>query len=258
MTIRRLNYTGRQRIRRRDVRITIHKSDDGPSRFDADLKLAGYELPYDAPVFVEAYRQSIWMRFRYGTAGSVLPEDKPILSEFDSPDGLLFRVKITSVGHPSGILLAEADRIPPREPAEDEEQRIPLLSARADRDLGDQVFQIDFDDRPILLVNANLDDWRTAVHEPAFISLVYPVAVRQILTRILDHDHPGEIEEDGDWPSQWLKFATFLPGVPNEIPGKDADEENKDRWIDEVVSSFCRQHQMLNEFNRYLSGESSS
>jgi len=254
VAIRRLNYTGRKRIRREDVCITIFESDDSPPRFEARLNLGTYELPHEAQVFVEAYRQTTWMRFRFGTVGNVQPEDPLLLTDFGSPEGVLFRVRVSSLENPRGKLLAEADRIHPRKPDEQEQSRIPLLSVVPSADLGEEVFRVDFSDRPILLVNAKIPDWKVATRTPVFVSLVYPAVLREILARILHLGHPGEIEEDGDWHSQWLRFATLLPGMSTDVPASD-NQEAADRWIDEAVGAFCRQHKMMQHFAQYWNGE---
>ena len=43
------------------------RDSDGMLSFDAKLDLTGYDLPDDARVFVEAYRQTSFMRFPHGT-----------------------------------------------------------------------------------------------------------------------------------------------------------------------------------------------
>src|SRR5258708_5063469 len=105
--IRRFNYTDRLRIRRSDIRIVLREK-DGQLEFDADLRsLAEYDLPPDSFVFVEAYRQTNWMRFDFGQLGAISPDANRVLSQFDSADGILFRVKVTPNGD-THTLLAEA------------------------------------------------------------------------------------------------------------------------------------------------------
>lgn len=255
MPIRRLNYTGRKRIRQSDVRITVHQRGNGTATFDADLKLAGYALPENAIVFVEAQRQTSYMRFPFGTVGDLQPAVIRELSEFDSPEGVVFRVKITSTDQPNGLLLAAADGIRPRRPEEKEDKRIPLLPAKQNDDLGDQVFRVDFIDHPILLINAQLGDWRAVARDPVFVSLVYPGAMREILARILHEGH-RDTDDSEDWRSQWLRFAGLLPGVP-ELPADD-DQEMFDDWVEEAVSSFCRQFRMIDRFGEYWTREGAS
>jgi hypothetical protein len=98
MAIRRLNYTGRKKIRREDVGIALHEKPNAPATFDADLsKLSEYKLPDDAVVSVEARLQTRWMRFPFGTVGAITPAADRTLTEFDSAEGMMFSVKVTAV-----------------------------------------------------------------------------------------------------------------------------------------------------------------
>src|SRR3989442_1117841 len=94
--IRRINYTGRRRISRDDVKIVLYESNGSPAKFDAKLELASYGLPDDAIIFVEAYRQTFLMRFNFGTVSKIEQPSDHFLAEFESPEGILFRVKVTS------------------------------------------------------------------------------------------------------------------------------------------------------------------
>ena len=253
MPVRRFNYTGRKRLRRSDMRITVRERDGAPATFEAGLSVDGYDLPDNASVFVEAQRQTSWMRFRFGTVGNVAPQDELVLSEFDSPDGVLFRVRVTSSDDPKALLLAVADRIRPRRPEEAEEWRVPLLPVKADESLGDQVARVDFSDYPLLLINADVGDWQAVARNPAFASLVYPPALREILTRILCIEQYFDTDDNEDWRSNWLRFATLLPGVSD--PPAGSDDENMDDWIDEAVASFCRRFAMMSRFQHYWTKE---
>ena len=95
--IRRFNYTNRIRILRKDVPIKL-REEDGKIFFDADLSaLKEYDLPLESFVFVEAYRQTNWMRFKFGQVGAITPEKNRHLSQFETPEGILFRVKVTAM-----------------------------------------------------------------------------------------------------------------------------------------------------------------
>src|SRR5437016_4376307 len=113
MSIRRINSTGRMKIVRGDARISVRPDPDGVLTFDATIKLTDYGLPNDAPVFVEAYRLTTYMRFPHGTVAAPQPPGNLSrrLTEFLTDDGLLFRVKVTSTGDRAGLLLAEAESI---------------------------------------------------------------------------------------------------------------------------------------------------
>ncbi|CAN0483407.1 unnamed protein product, partial [Phaeothamnion confervicola] len=173
-------------------------------------------------------------------------------------DAILFRVKITSGTERKGLLLAEADGIRPKQLEDREEKRTPLLQVQSDENLGEQIFKVDFSDRPILLVNRRVGDWRALAKEPIFVALVYPSVLREILTRVLkieEHDDPDDHE---DWRAQWLRFALLLNGV-RDVPdvGKDS-EEDVDNWIEEVVSAFCRRFHILKYYERFSAGTENS
>jgi hypothetical protein len=253
MPTRRLNYTGRQRITRGDVRITACERAGQPPTFDAAIRMEGYRLPADALVCVEAYRQTRWMRFDFGTVGALVPPLDRALTEFESLDQILFRVKVTSAsGDRQGLLLAEADQIPIRRPEDSEEERIPLFPVAPD-DLGAEVYRVDFSDGPPkLLVNRTVGDWRQVAQSPPFRSLVYSAALRQILTRILCIERYGDIDDAEDWRSRWLRFAVGLSGV-GDVPDTE-DLDACEVWIDAAVAAFARQFQMTDQFHTFWRG----
>lgn len=255
MPTRRLNYTGRLRIARTDVRIVGSERPGEPPSFDAAIRLQTYGLPAEARVCVEAYRQTRWMRFDFGTVGGVIPPLNRVLTEFDSLEQVLFRVKVTGVGgERPGVLLAEADQIPIRRPEDSDEERIPLFPV-APADLGHEVYRVDFSDgQPRLLVNRAVGDWRQVAQSPPFRSLVYSSALRQILTRILCIEGVGDIDPDADadWQGRWLQFATALPGVGS---APDADDQDAcDDWIDSAVAAFAQRFQMIDHFSAFWRG----
>lgn len=251
MPISRLNYTDRKRISRKDVRVIMHERAGEASTFDAELTLKEYRLPDDALVFVEAYRQTLWMRFPFGKVSSIVPPIDRRLTEFESPDGLLFRVRVTSASGREGVILAEADKVPVRRAEEVEEDRLPLLPVQP-ADLGNQIWKVDFSSDPVLLINRSVD-WRALACSPVFRSLVCPAALREVLTRILmNEDHP-DLEDRDDWKTRWLLFADALPGT-----GDMPEEEEKDRfedWIESVVEAFAKQQSLLGVFLGFWQGE---
>ncbi|OAI41707.1 hypothetical protein AYO40_02625 [Planctomycetaceae bacterium SCGC AG-212-D15] len=246
MAIRRLNYTGRKKIRREDVSIALTERPNLPATFDVDLKLSEYKLPDDALVSVEARLQTRWMRFGYGSVGAIVPAADRTLTEFDSTDGMVFSVKVTAVSENPGKLLAEADGIPVRFLNQTEERRNPLLPVKSD-DIGHEVYRLDFsNDPPILLVNRAAGDKEAIARSPLFMSIVYPAALREILTRIVQIEEVDDPDDDGDsWQARWLKFAVALPGV-GPVPAKD--DGDREQWIDDVVATFAKQQAMLDRF----------
>lgn len=252
MPVRTINFTDRKRIRREDVRITIHEEKDS-AFFDASLRLADYKLTGDARVFVEAYRQTQYMRFDFGQVGAMCIPDDRRLSDFDSAEGVLFRVKVVTAADPHGLLLAEADQIRPRKSTDEDENRIPLLPVVPDENLGDEIWRLEFDDQQTLLkVNSALGDWRALARDPVFLALVYPSVFRTVLWRVLAQEKHRDTEDADDWRTRWLRFAAGLPGV-GDLPAED-DEDRISDWIDTAASAFCRRNNIRATYERYWTG----
>lgn len=259
MSIRRINSTGRKKILREDARFFIRPDSDGVLTFDATLDLADYALPKEAQVFVEAYRQTSFMRFPHGTvAAPQSPRDvSRRLSQFTSRDGLLFRVKVTSTGERAGLVLAEGDRIPISDDEEQPDDRIALLPP-APGDLGQETWRVDFNgaNGPLLLVNARVGDWKTVAASPHFRSLVYPAAMRQVLWHVYKVEETRHTDDGDDWRCRWLSFAATLPGV-GDPPLTSEDDSEWEDWIMGAVESFARQHLMLDHYIAFLTVEAS-
>jgi hypothetical protein len=243
--IRRLNYTGRVKINRADVRLSTSDV-SGQLSFKAALHLTDYELPAEALVFVEAYRQTTWMRFQFGTVAALQAPADCGLHEFDSPEGILFRVKVTQA-HDEHILLAAADQIPLALPDEGDADRESLLEF-VPAELGDEMWQVELEAEPRLLVNKSaVPDCRQLALSPVFVALVYPAVLRQILINVLiEHEH-RDTDDDTDWRSKWLRFAALLPGMDPEPPEKDDDEAAR-RWADDAVAAFTTKLALREKF----------
>lgn len=248
--LRRFNYTGRKKISREDVVIALTGAKPTWG-FNADLsKLSDYELPTDARVFVEAYEQAAYMRFDFGTVGSLAAPAEParVLTEFEGSDNVHFRVKVVDPSA-EAKLLAEADGILPLSQEEEQQKKLPLLPVRH-HDLGQELWRIEFPEDaqsvPTLLVNIEIADRTAFVRTPAFMSLAWPSILREILTRILKVENIKSFEEGDEWTCRWLQFARSL--VPGLAPPKNLDME--DEWIAGVVSAFAQKFTLLSRFQQ--------
>lgn len=249
--LRRFNYTGRKKILREDVPISLQGSKP-LWYFQADLNGIGkYELPPDARVFVEAYEQASYMRFDLGTVGNItlLSKESRVLSEFEGSDGMRFRLKVVD-SSPEAKLLAEADGILPLAPEDADENKLPLLPVRHS-ELGQELWKISFEDgtqnMPTLLVNEIIDDRIAFVRSPAFIALAWPGILREILVRVLIIDGHTDLDDEGDWHSLWLRFARRIVPVAS-IP---SEEDAAYLWISDVVSAFCNKNGLVTKYKQY-------
>lgn len=243
--IRRFNYTDRKRIGTSNVQIELVPGPKVTKSFKARLALGEYGLPPDAKVFVEAYEKVAYMRFDFGTVSELRepPKDKLYLTEFEGSDSVRFRVKVVDTSTHEGQLVAEADAIIPRSPDEVEQNRLSLLPVKF-APLGEQAWRIEFSGTaqgmPILAVNDKLPDRNAFVRSPAFMALVHPAIVREILTHILAGDN--EWEDDDSWQSKWIEFGrSFL--FSGDSPPES--EEDRPEWIEKVVTGFCDRYNLF-------------
>jgi len=246
--IKRINSLGRKRIARDCVAIAVH--DGKPRRFSATIELPENGWPQDAIVVMEAMcaGSPIVRRFGCGTIGSLsLPRD--IALDGITGQNVFFALKVIDHSEKIGRLLGVAENIRPIETGKQTEAGrrgiLPVESVA----LGQQLWQLDFRDHDVyLLVNDAVDGLSERMRsDPMIYSLVYPEVIRQILARAIEQNIDLE-EADDRWPYLWLSFGKNLhPGREN--PPSPDDEESKDDWIEQVVSSFCLMHSLRDKYS---------
>lgn len=237
MTTRRLNYTGCQRIRRADVQVSIDRGSI-PPQFTFLHSLDSYEFPLDAGVILEAQAHWTLMRFECGTIGKPRHAGPLSLSEFDSPDGIIFRLKVIGTGNAAGLILGEADRIRPADREGREEARSFLAVQPAA--LGQVVWRLSFaGPEPLLQINERIADWRSFMRRADTRALILPELYRQLLFNA--STNPSDIEAEDAWQQAVLNT---VPAAVGPRPTVD-DEEALHLWVDDAVTSFAAKHQLL-------------
>jgi len=239
--LRKLNFTERTKIPRSAVQITLRRESDGVLAFDPVLDLSSVTAPASSRVYIEAHYRTSYMRFDCGTLGDLTPPDDRRLSEIDSGSVVRFRVKVVDNATNTHRIVAAADDITVSASSSDGGTRVPLLEVNF-RDLGDLPWRVELEaNGPVLELNNRVEGIeRLARHDAAFFALVYPAAVREILTHILLIDE-YEIAEDADeWWSLWLRWARELTDAP--LP---AEREDRRTWIEDVAAAFCGRHRVL-------------
>ncbi len=249
---RTFNYTGRHKIDRKAVSITLHQK-ERIWYFDAELRLADYGFPRNADIWIEAHRQNLWMQWGWGTISAFrVPENRRLL-EFDVPDGVLFRVRVVQpVGQEHHKLLGEADKIPFVKAGEADDLKRHLIVPVPEA-LDQQLWKMDFEsDPPQLLVNKDAKpSWKEMARKPYFVSLVYPEVLRRILTHALIGQGAWTEEDDeSGWQADWVKFARNLGGI-GPVPSPSLETERED-WIEEAVGAFCRKLELRTTWDRTI------
>ncbi len=254
--LRRLNYTGRKRIRKTDVDITLIEKTGMPPRFEAILRLSGLGLPGEAPVFIEAYQSEIMERFDWGTVDNPKPPDDTTLWNLDETRPVRFRIKVTDPAGKRGRLLAAAFAVTPKGDEPDDEGRESIIDVKA-KDLGEVPYRIEFPpgEKVQLTLNSRIPYFRDRLkQDPLFQALIFPSIIREVLYRItLADDSFSEIEtngnfEDDSWQRRWLKFAKMIYGDMEYEPSTD----NIDEFVDRVIEKFCNNHNLCEHLIRRL------
>lgn len=229
--LRKLNFTERTKIPRSQVRVTLRRDADGVLVFDPQLSFDGVDVIPTARVFVEAYYRTSFMRFDCGSVGSFTPPADRRLTEVGGTNVLRFRVKVVD----DHRIVAVADDVVVSEEKPETAGRMPLLPVNFTDDLGQQAWQVVFEPTgPVLALNNRIDGIRDiAKNDAAFFALVYPAAVRLILTQILLVEQQDAHDAGDEWWHLWLRwaarFTSTLPDGADDAPF----------WIDEAVAAFC-------------------
>ncbi len=92
--IRKINFTGRKRIKRSNVRVDVLRDPRAARVFNILMDLSDMGLDPQARVYVEAYHRTGYQRYDFGSVGQrKIPEDRR-LSRFSDATVPLFRVKV--------------------------------------------------------------------------------------------------------------------------------------------------------------------
>ncbi len=252
--IRRLNFTGRKRLARKDVTIRLTAVGAVEARFD----LARYGLSPSARLFVEAYRQTAWQRLDFGTVAKPITSPLALIG-FGSRQGVRFRVRVVEAepAGPAPRILALVDGLT-AVAAAGAAGGLSLLPVDWGT-LAAQTWRLEIDDQsgPLLLVSrALVTDREAFVGSPEFVSLVLPEVLRRILERALLAGAADD-EPEGGWCADWLRLARTLPGVtaPPERGGEAALSDEEEDWLGDAVEAFGRAHGVAERFGRWWSRE---
>ncbi|MEJ0104362.1 MAG: hypothetical protein WDO19_18145 [Bacteroidota bacterium] len=228
-------------------------SKDNKGRFfTAKINLDGLKFPASAKIIIEPNYKGVYQRFYFGTVEHFKHPDDTSLNELPETEIAYFDVSVVDENEKLGLILGKArgivissDGMP--------SDRIPLLYVNP-ADLNEQLWKLTFDTsddgRPVLEINKNIPNlYEIARNNIDFISLVYPIAFRAVLQRIVEY---GDFDSGEDsWITQWLKFISIGLGI-KVLPDTEADGDSltseQESWIDDCVNSYCRKFNLFEKF----------
>ena len=232
---RTLNYTGRDKIEKKQALFSFSDQPGDYPVFNVAFNIATDAYPENAAVYVEAYYKETRQRFNFGTVGNVVPPADRTLNELDLSGPTLFRVLIVDESGRHGMLLASGEQFRADE-GDDDERKSSILAVRK-YDLGQLPWRVHFEpgSAPELHLNSKIENAIDKMkNNPTFQSLILPAAFRQVLLHYLWNDEDTDGNEHFE---KWMGFASlFAEGKPET----DCPQELS-AWVEEVVEGFSGQ-----------------
>ena len=250
---RRINSTGRRRIGRECVEISMLESFPGePLKAKVSLKLNEEGFPGDAAIALEAYHRSSGMRFDCGTIQSPTVPDVLVMDEVDRSGSVLFRLKVVDKNAEPGKILGSAERLAPKSEDDSEGRRslFPIIY----RDLRHDVWKVEIEqgDGPKLVINKRMPGFSHKLLEsPMMQALLLPGALRFVLQELVTLSETGESEDEPGWKGNWLEYCKSELGM-HEDPREMLDEVAKKEWIDEAAMRFCENLGFVEKIRTYV------
>ncbi|BBT18430.1 hypothetical protein WP8S17C03_44790 [Metapseudomonas otitidis] len=253
---RRFNFTGRVRIHKDDIRITIDSS-NGSSICSVCLRLEEYSVPSDARVIVEAERgRALRLRHEWGYAGNALSSEGGCsafdVSSMGDLEDVRFRVLVVEPS--TSRLLAAAEGVEAHSNDDIQESQRSLLPIVM-KDLYGGVWELeDMDGTPTLALDINLGTKNELKSSPVLFSIL-PGVVRAILVyQALERSDEEPDEDTGDSTSatRWLELGSKWAGFP--CPG-NAEYRDIDDWAQKAVTGFCREKKLRSRLCSFMSQE---
>lgn len=249
--IRRFNYTNRLKISRSRIDISLFIDREG-KYFRAKVDLEGLNLPQNAKVYIEANYKGVYQRFHFGTVAQFKEPENTRLNELPETELVYFDIAVVDESGKLGLILGSAKGISVSTDGTPHD-RIPLLPVNP-TDLKNQFWKLSFDSsddgRPVLEINKNIPDiFEIARNDNKFICLVYPIALRGVLEKLLKEGDSDA--EEGTWMYDWYKFINMFLGIKNK-PEMDTENESltpeQEVWIDDCVNEYCKKMQLFEKF----------
>lgn len=247
--IRKFNYTNRKKVPRENVNIKLNKSGDR-TFFNAEIFKDGLSFPDNSRIYIESFYGPDLLRFDFGTFGDIKQPSNTDITEIKQlSDNVYFHLKVVDESAENGLLLGDI-KIYDLTDDQNIKGRTSIFYVNPVKMNTNEIWRINFranEGMPLLEVNKDIEGiFEIAKSDPVFISLVYPSAIRQILTHIVTELENLDYEGD-DWSCKWILFTRITLGILN-TPNDPSDEVACEEWIESVVRAFSLKHRLFENY----------
>ena len=248
---RKLNYTGRKKIKRQDFIVSIIKDNSDTKSFSAEIMLDEYDFPPDAKIFVEAYRFTEIKRFDFGKVSKIKKPNTDI-SEMSHKDHLLFTLKVVDNLFEKGKILGCLQSVRPDNRNTKKVGPKSILDVEFKELTDNIIWKLEYDEGgPILMLNTKINNIQHISKNDAFFFFnVYPAIIKEILFYIRYIEKVDNNDVEDDWCKDWIDFAErFSDKSYKEITDNDSFSD----WVDSSVYGFVNDKsslwkQLINEY----------
>ncbi|MEO0111709.1 MAG: hypothetical protein ABIK77_05125 [candidate division WOR-3 bacterium] len=251
--IRKINFTGRQRIEQKYFSITKKDEKTFEISFNNFEEFKNeYNISGNNKIYVEVYnRYSELVQFEFNP-----PSQRIRVENLTDTDTIKFRIIVVDE---KNKIIASAEKIKPFIG----EERQGILDVKFE-DLGNRIWKLEFDGGeeggPLLYINKKIPQ-NLAKSDPSFIIYVYPFVLKDILYYICFHDDFNIEDPKEEWHKEWIEFIKFIDielieeGKKYFQSKSDENKEEKLNWIEKIVDKFCEKRKKeWEEFINKLEG----
>lgn len=248
-----INFTGKQKIEKERVEISIRTSGDR-KWFSANLDIGDFGFPDDALVLIEAGYQGLKQVFDFNVVGNICQPENTEITDISNTEWFHFDLFVLEKS--TGLILGRSERImvgSENVPTD----RLPILAVNF-VEMENEFWRVNFnssdDGRPIIEINKTLSNITSMAQSSiAFKCLVYTAAVRIILREYIRQISIEDEEDEWSWTKQWSDFISKTLNIknrpePNDDPGILNDEQ--ENWITDCVNEFSKKFSLVEQFNQ--------
>ena len=251
---RRIRLTGRRQLPHSSVEVRIFPTDD-PQKKLVSLSVLNKKpfqsFPLNARVRLRLFENKFFKTLEFGTLGELEYGIADLENISFSAPSCQLRV-VASDEHKRGLLLGSTKTWTLRDNDENEGNTRKGILMFKPRDITPRTWKLEIreDDHPVVYIDTKIKDPSTwARNDPVFISCVLPAIIREVFEDILCiHD---DVEQE--WSDDWRNWAdSLMPGRSRPSPG---DHEQIQKWINDLLDTFCLKHHTLDRLLDHLKEE---